>query len=64
MYVHVGVCGCMWVPLVALNQAPCPQSGQHVVFSFWFVVWVRVGTLHKTANYGRIYKFKESVEAS
>ena len=54
MYVHVGVCGCMWVPLVALNQAPCPQSGQQIVFSFWFVVWVRAVTLHKTANYGRI----------
>ena len=52
MCVHVGVCGYMWVPLVALNQAPCPQSGWQVVLSFWFVAWVHVGTLNKMANYG------------
>ena len=64
MGVHVGVCGCMWVHMGALNEAPHWQSRWQGVLRFWFVLWVGVGTIDKMANYGWISKFKVCMEVS
>ena len=64
MWEPVGAYGYVWVLVCALNQAPIRKAGGRVVLSFWFVLWVHVGTLNKIANYGRISKVKVCMEVS
>ena len=54
---------CGWVR-VCLTKPPTRELSGRVVLNFWFVLWVRVGTLNKTANYGRISKFRVPMEES